>query len=50
MTEYLSLKPYKAHLIQQIYGEDMQDRVELCRTLIPMLEGSNVQEDGFFFR
>jgi len=34
--------------IEQIYEEDMQDRVEMCRILIPMLEDSKIQENVFF--
>ena len=48
MTEYLSLKPYKTHFVQQIYDEDIHDRVEMCRTLISRLKDYNVQEDVFF--
>lgn len=48
MTEYLSLKPYKAKFVQQIYEEDMQDRVEMCQTLIPMLEDKTIQDNMFF--
>ncbi|CAF3386881.1 unnamed protein product [Rotaria socialis] len=29
MTEYLALKPYKAQFVQQLYEEDLQDRVEM---------------------
>ena len=49
MTEYLSLKSYKAQFVQQIYDEDMQDRVKMSRTLIPMLEDSTIQENVPFF-
>ena len=38
MTENLSLKPYKAQFVQKLYEEDLQDRIEMCETLIPMLE------------
>ncbi|CAF3323496.1 unnamed protein product [Rotaria socialis] len=48
MTEYLALKPYKAQFVQQLYEEDLQDRVEMCKTLIPMLEDSHMQENLFF--
>ncbi|CAF3566716.1 unnamed protein product [Rotaria sp. Silwood1] len=37
MTEYLSLKPYKVQFVQQIYEEDLQDRVDMCQTMISML-------------
>ena len=43
MNEYLSLKPCKAQFAQEIYEEDMQDRMEICRTLIPILRDSNIQ-------
>lgn len=49
MTEYLSLKPYKVQFVQQVYEEDFQDRVGMCKTLIPMLENIDTQE-RFFFR
>ncbi|CAF3800897.1 unnamed protein product [Rotaria socialis] len=48
MTEYLALKPYKAQFAQQLYEEDLQDRVEMCKTFIPMLEDSHMQENLFF--
>ncbi|CAF1953254.1 unnamed protein product [Rotaria magnacalcarata] len=38
MTENFSLKPYKVQFVQELYEEDLQDRVEMCETLIPMLE------------
>ena len=33
-----ALKPYKVQFIQKIDEQDFQDRVEMCQTLIPMLE------------
>jgi hypothetical protein len=48
MTEHLSLKPYKIQYVQQLYEEDLQDRVEMCRTLIPMLTDSTIKENIFF--
>ena len=48
MTEYLSLKPYKMHFVQQLYEEDLQDRVDMCETLIPMLADKNMQNNLFF--
>lgn len=48
MTEYLSLKPYKVQFVQKLYEEDFEDRVEMCRTLIPMLQDPNTQENIFF--
>ena len=48
MTEHLSLKPYKVQFVQELYEEDMQDRVEMCKTLIPMLEDNQIQQTLFF--
>ena len=48
MTEYLSLKPCKMQFVQELYEEDMQDRVEMCKTLIPMLEDNQIQQNLFF--
>ena len=48
MTGHLSLKPFKSQFVQKIYDEDMQDRVEMCRILIPMLEDNDTREDVFF--
>ena len=48
MTEHLSLTPYKVQLVQELYEEDMQDRVEMCKTLIPMLEDNQIQQNLFF--
>ncbi|CAF5031221.1 unnamed protein product, partial [Rotaria magnacalcarata] len=48
MTEYLALKPYKAQFVQQLYEEDLQDRAEMYKTLISMLEDSHMQENLFF--
>ena len=45
MTEHLSLKPYKVQFVKQLYEEDLQDRVEMCKTLMPMLEDSHMQEN-----
>ena len=42
MTEYLSLKPYKGQLVQEVYEEDMQDRVEMCKTLIPIIKFNKI--------
>ncbi|CAF3282756.1 unnamed protein product [Rotaria socialis] len=47
MTEHLSLKPYKVQFVQELYEEDMQDRVEMCKTLIPMLEDNHIQQNLF---
>ena len=47
MTEHLSLKPYKVQFVQEIYEEDIQDRVEMCKTLIPMLEDNRIQQNLF---
>ena len=48
MTEHLSLKPYKVQFVQELYEEDMQDRLEMCKTLIPMLEDKQIQQNLFF--
>lgn len=48
MTKQLSLKPYKVHFIQELHEEDLQDRVEMCKTLIPMLENVDIQENILF--
>jgi len=50
MTEYLSLKSYRTEFVQQIYDEDMEDCVEMCQTLIPMLEeDDNDMQNNVFF-
>ena len=49
MTEHLSLKPYKVQFVQELYEEDMQDRVEMSKTLIPMLEDNQIQLKLFIF-
>ena len=43
MTEHLSLKLYKVQFVQELYKEDMHDRIEMCKTLIPMLEDNQIQ-------
>ena len=43
MTEYLGLKPFKMQFVE----EDFQDRVDTCKTLIPMLQGKSTQENIF---
>ena len=48
MTEYVSLKPYKVQFVQELYEEDMHDRVEMCKTLISMLEDNQIQQNLFF--
>ena len=48
MTEHLSLKRYKVQFVQELDEEDMQDRVEMCKTLIPMLENNQIQQNLFF--
>ena len=45
MTEHLSLKLYKVQFVQELYEEGMQDRVEMCRTLIKMLEDNEIQQN-----
>ena len=46
--EYLLLKPYKGHFVQQLYEEDFQDRVDMCETLEPMLLNDHNEENFFF--
>jgi hypothetical protein len=48
MTEYLSLKPFKGQFVQQLFEEDLQDRVEMCQILIPMLQDTEIQGNIFF--
>lgn len=48
MTEYLSMKPYKMQFVQELHEEDLQDRVEMCKTLMPMLQEKDTQENLFF--
>ena len=48
MTDYLSLKPHKVYFAQKLYEEDFQDRVEMCRTLLPMLQDTEIQENVLF--
>jgi DDE superfamily endonuclease/Helix-turn-helix domain (DUF4817) len=48
MTGELSLKPFKVHFTQELHEEDFQDRVEMCKTLVPMLENVDIQENIFF--
>ena len=49
MTEYLSLKSYKPQFVQKLDEEDFQNRVEMWKTLTPMLEDNDTQEILFFF-
>ena len=48
MRGHLLLKPYKGHFVQQLYGEDFQDRVDMCETLEPMLLNDHNEENFFF--
>ena len=48
MREHLLLKPYKGHFVQQLYEEDFQDRVDMCKTLEPMLLNDHNEENLFF--
>lgn len=48
MAEYLLMKPFKVQFVQQLYEEDLQDRIEMCKTLVPMLQDINIQENVFF--
>ena len=47
MTEYLSLKTYKVQFVQKLDEEDFQDRVDMCITLVPMVEYNDPQESLF---
>ncbi|CAF1171942.1 unnamed protein product [Rotaria sordida] len=47
MKNILKYKPYKMHLIQQLYDEDQDLRVELCELLMPILEHND--NDGLIF-
>ena len=46
MTEYLPLEPDKAQFIQKLDKDNFHDRVEMCKTLIPMLEDNDTQESS----
>lgn len=48
MREYLELKPFKLQFVQQLYEEDLQDRIDMCETMIPMLENEKVHDNIFF--
>ena len=39
MRDLIGYKPYKMYSAQQLYGEDMDLRVEMSEHLIPILEG-----------
>ena len=49
MTELLSSKPYKAQFVQKRDEEDFQDRVEVRKTLIPIIEDNSTREGLFSF-
>ena len=44
MTEYLGLKLFKTQFVE----EDLQDRVDMCKTLIPMLQNKSTHKILFF--
>ena len=44
MTEYLGLKLFKMQFVE----EDLQDRVDTCKTLIPMLQNKSTHENIIF--
>ncbi|CAF4418934.1 unnamed protein product, partial [Rotaria sp. Silwood2] len=48
MREVLKYKPYKMHLTQMIYDEDMDLRVEIAELLLPILTDKN-NDDLIFF-
>ena len=43
-TEYLGLKLFKMQFVE----EDLQDRIDTCRTLIPMLQNKSTHENIIF--
>ena len=43
MTEYLSLKLYKAQFVPKLDGDDFQDRDDMCKILIPMLDDNDTR-------
>ena len=47
-TEHLLLKPYKAQFVQQLYVEALQDRVERCQILLPLLTEPRNKNNIFF--
>jgi hypothetical protein len=47
MREVLNYKPYKMHLTQQLYDEDMDLRVEMAELLLPILNEPN--NEGLIF-
>ena len=48
MSESLGLKPFKMQFIQRLYEADLQDRVDMCKTLISRLQNKSTQENTFF--
>jgi len=40
--------PFKLQFVQQLYEEDLQDRIDICETLIPMLENEKIGDNIFF--
>ena len=48
MIEYLLLKPYNAQFVQKLDEEDLQDRVPMWKTLMPMLEDNDTYESLSF--
>ena len=48
MIEYLLLKPYNAQFVQKLDEEDLQDRVQMWKTLMPMLEDNDTHESLSF--
>ena len=47
ISEYFGLKPFKMKFVQQLYEEDLQNRADICKTLIPMLQNKSTQENFF---
>ena len=48
ITEYLILTPYNAQFVQKVNEEDLQDRIDICKILIPMLEDNGIPDSLFF--
>lgn len=47
MTEYLLLKLHKVQFFQQSYEEDLNNRTEICQTLLLMLQNKGIKENFF---
>ena len=47
IRQVLGFKPYKIHLIQNLYDEDKDLRVEMTEKLLPI--GTDPKNDGLIF-